>query len=90
MVSASDDQTLKVWELAGGRQVATLQGHTSAVIGCAVTPDGQHVVSASADRTLKIWELASERQVATPPRPHVQSERVRGDTGRPARGLRVA
>ena len=65
VVSASYDQTLKVWELASGRQVATLQGHTDHVTACAVTPDGRHVVSASHDQSLKVWELASGRQVAT-------------------------
>jgi WD40 repeat protein len=62
---ASYDQTLKVLELASGRAVATLEGHTLPVHACAVTPDGRHVVSASADQTLKVWELASGRAVAT-------------------------
>ena len=65
VVSASSDKTLKVWDLASGREVATLQGHTDGVTACAVTPDGRHVVSASADKTLKVWELASGREVAT-------------------------
>jgi WD40 repeat protein len=65
MVSASWDDTLKVWELESGREVATLQGHTDTVTGCAVMPDGQHVVSASDDTTLKVWELESGREVAT-------------------------
>ena len=65
VVSASSDKTLKVWELASGRAVATLQGHTDGVTACAVTPDGRHVVSASEDQTLKVWELASGRAVAT-------------------------
>jgi WD40 repeat protein len=65
VVSASEDGTLKVWELATGRPVATLQGHTRAVTACVVTSDGRHVVSASRDRTLKVWELVSERQLAT-------------------------
>jgi nucleoside phosphorylase len=59
VVSASGDETLKVWELASGRAVATLQGHTDLVTACAVTPDGRHVVSASKDKTLKVWELAT-------------------------------
>jgi hypothetical protein len=59
VVSASWDQTLKVWELASGREVATLQGHTGRVMACAVTPDGRHVVSASDDRTLKVWDLVT-------------------------------
>ncbi|HEX8106456.1 MAG TPA: hypothetical protein VF516_01960 [Kofleriaceae bacterium] len=58
-VSASSDHTLKVWELASGRPVATLQGHTDRVTACAVTPDGRHVVSASDDHTLKVWDLGT-------------------------------
>jgi WD40 repeat protein len=65
VVSASMDRTLKVWELATGRAVATLAGHTNVVVACAVTPDGRHVVSASVDETLRVWELATGRAVAT-------------------------
>ena len=65
VVSASDDKTLKVWDLESGRAVATLDGHAFGVIACAVTPDGRRVVSASRDQTLKVWDLASGRAVAT-------------------------
>ncbi|HEX2688280.1 MAG TPA: AAA family ATPase [Kofleriaceae bacterium] len=65
VVSASNDRTLRVWELGSGRAVATLEGHTDWVSACAVTQDGRHVVSASADQTLKVWELASGRAVTT-------------------------
>jgi nucleoside phosphorylase len=56
---------LKVWELSSGQELATLGGHTDWVTGCAVTPDGRHVVSASHDHTLKVWELASGRELTT-------------------------
>ena len=55
VVSASDDETLKVWDMATGKCVATLERHSSYVFGVAVSPDGRHVVSASHDRTLKFW-----------------------------------
>jgi WD40 repeat protein len=45
-VSASYDNTLKVWDLASGRELRTLTGHSAWVTGVAVTPDGQLVVSA--------------------------------------------
>jgi WD40 repeat protein len=59
VVSASQDTTLKVWDLATGRVDAMLVGHAATVTACAVTPDGQRVVSASLDRTLKVWDLAT-------------------------------
>ena len=49
-VSASGDNTLKVWDLASGRELRTLTGHTDSVRAVAVTPDGQRAVSASGTR----------------------------------------
>jgi DNA-binding beta-propeller fold protein YncE len=65
VVSASDDNTLKIWDLASGRELRTLTGHTWGVTAVAVTPDGKRVVSASDDNTLKIWDLASGRELRT-------------------------
>ena len=62
-VSASWDETLKVWDLASGRELRTLAAHTGQVTGVAVTPDGRHAVSASDE--LKVWELASGRELRT-------------------------
>src|SRR5260370_1059080 len=64
-VSAADDKTLRVWDLATGESVATLEGHTSPVRGVAVTPDGTRAVSAAMDRTLRVWDLATCKSVAT-------------------------
>jgi WD40 repeat protein len=64
-VSASEDWTLKVWELESGRELRTLKGHRSFVTAVAVTPDGQRAVSASEDRTLKVWDLATGGELRT-------------------------
>ena len=64
-VSASEDQTLKVWDLASGRELRTLTGHSDSVTAVAVTPDGQRAISASKDQTLKVWDLASGRELRT-------------------------
>ena len=58
-VSASEDQTLKVWDLGSGLELRTLQGHTDVVSDVAVSGDGRLAVSASRDRTLKVWDLGS-------------------------------
>ena len=41
VISASIDNTLKVWDLASGQELCSLQGHTDWVIGVAVTPGGR-------------------------------------------------
>jgi WD40 repeat protein len=64
-VSASDDKTLKVWDLGTGQAIRTLEGHTSQVTGVAVRPDGRFAVSASYDKTLKVWNLATGQPLAT-------------------------
>jgi tetratricopeptide (TPR) repeat protein len=62
-VSASGDNTLKVWDLESGREVRSLQGHAGPVYGVAVSADGRRAVSASEDKTLKMWDLESRHEV---------------------------
>jgi hypothetical protein len=70
VVSASDDKTLKVWDLDTGCVITTLKAHADGVNACAVTPDGRRVVSASSDEKLKVWDLATYQCLTT----------LRGDT----------
>ena len=46
-VSASEDKTLKVWDVGSGRELRTLQGHSNYVSGVALSGDGRLAVSAS-------------------------------------------
>ena len=65
IVSGSQGNMLRVWELASGRCLATLEGHSHYVKCVAVTPEGTRAVSGSQDNTLRVWELASGRCLAT-------------------------
>ena len=60
IVSASTDQTLRVWskEPAGGgwSVVRLLKGHTRAVTDVCFSPDGQLLLSLSHDGTIRIWD----------------------------------
>ena len=64
-VSASDDNTLKVWDLGTGRLLRTLEGHESGVWHVAIAADGRTAVSASGDDTLKVWDLGTGRLLRT-------------------------
>jgi WD40 repeat protein len=59
VVSASEDQRLKLWEPHTGRELATLRGHRGPVFDCAVSPDASTIVSASWDQTVTLWDVAS-------------------------------
>jgi len=55
--SGGYDGTIKVWRLATGEFVRSLQGHTACVTTIAHTPDGRSVVSGSEDGTIRVWEM---------------------------------
>jgi len=65
IVSASEDQTLKVWDARTGEELRTLHGHTGRVSGCAISPAGDTIVSASYDWTLKVWDVRSGACLST-------------------------
>ena len=62
-VSASDDQTLKVWNWQTGEELRTLKGHTGAVNSVALSSG--FAVSASDDQTLKVWNWQTGEELRT-------------------------
>ena len=56
-VSASDDKTLKVWDISRGLLLTTLKGHTNSVISAVVTHDGKQIISGALDDTIQVWDV---------------------------------
>jgi tricorn protease-like protein len=65
VISGSGDKTLKLWDVATGREIRTFTGHTNSVNSVAFSPDGKQVISGSRDRTLKLWDVATSREIRT-------------------------
>ncbi len=65
VVSVSDDETIKIWQLSTGEELRTLTGHSKSVNSVAISPDGQTVVSGSSDKTIKIWQLSTGQELRT-------------------------
>jgi len=63
--AASEDRTLRLWDLESGQTIRTLEGHTGSVSAVAVAPDGRRAVSASKDKTLRLWDLGTGQTLRT-------------------------
>lgn len=59
IVSGSDDNTVRIWDVATKKPIRTLAGHTSAVTSVDFSSDGVFIVSGSKDNTVRIWEFAT-------------------------------
>lgn len=66
-LSGGDDHTLKLWEIATGREVRTFVGHTKSVCAVAFSPDGQRVLSGGGlyDGSIKLWDVTTGREIRT-------------------------
>jgi WD40 repeat protein len=62
LASASDDHTIRVWDIIGGNQTRCLTNHQDKVRCVAYSPDGRHLASASDDGTVRVWEAPTGRQ----------------------------
>jgi WD40 repeat protein len=64
IVSASRDQTARIWDARSGAPLAVLKGHTGWVMTAAYSPDGTRIVTASVDKSARIWDANSGAQLA--------------------------
>jgi WD40 repeat protein len=64
IVTASNDETARVWDAATGKAIATLRGHEDWVISAAFSPDGSRIVTASEDKTARVWDAVKGTTIA--------------------------
>jgi WD40 repeat protein len=64
--AVSANETVRLWDLASGRQLRTFEGHKkpNPVMGAAVSHDGRRILSCSNDKTVRLWERATGREIA--------------------------
>ena len=64
VVSASDDYSVRIWDVSSGQCKIVLKDHNDkkrsvifAVKSAVYTPDGQYIISTSWDNRIKLWEV---------------------------------
>jgi WD40 repeat protein len=65
VVTASDDNTARLWDPQTGAALGTLSGHTGLVNSAEFSPDGSRVVTASYDKTARLWDATTGAALTT-------------------------
>ena len=63
LVSGSWDKTVRLWELATGKEIKQFLGHTHWVKSVAISKDSRYLVSSSCDDTIRLWYLATGKEI---------------------------
>jgi WD40 repeat protein/serine/threonine protein kinase len=67
LASASTDTTVKLWDVATGKELLAFRGHTGRVHCVAFSPDGQFLASAGGKpmepNEIKLWEVATGKEL---------------------------
>ncbi|MBD2610545.1 serine/threonine protein kinase [Nostoc punctiforme FACHB-252] len=63
--SASDDKTIKLWNLARKEEIRSLEGHSNWIWTVAFSPDSKTLASGSADTKIKLWNVETGNLIRT-------------------------
>lgn len=57
LVSAGDDQDIRVWDPVAGREITLLQNRREGILSLAFTPDGTQLATGGHAGTLMVWDM---------------------------------
>jgi WD40 repeat protein/tRNA A-37 threonylcarbamoyl transferase component Bud32 len=56
IATASNDRTIKLWDVATGLEALTLRGHTAGVFSLVFSPDGKRLATGGDDALVLVWD----------------------------------
>jgi WD40 repeat protein/DNA/RNA endonuclease G (NUC1) len=64
LLSASDDSSVRLWELNSGKLIRVFSGHAGQVFSCTISSDRKYVAAADS-ATVKLWDFETGRELQT-------------------------
>jgi WD40 repeat protein len=59
----SGDHTIRIWDVASGKEVRQLRDHAVALSCLTFSPDGKHIAACTLnDQSIRIWEVDSDKE----------------------------
>jgi WD40 repeat protein len=65
LASGSRDATVRLWEVATGREIAVFRGHARGVKSTIFFRDGTKLITGSDDNTARLWDVGAAREIAS-------------------------
>jgi WD40 repeat protein/serine/threonine protein kinase len=63
ILTASYDNSVRLWDASTGKELRQFNGHVSAVRSAIFSPDGKQVLTASHDKTARLWEATTGKEL---------------------------
>ena len=60
IVTASSDNTARLWDTLSGEQIQVLTGHSDEIFSCSFNYEGDYIITGSKDNTCRIWKATDE------------------------------
>jgi WD40 repeat protein len=57
------DGTMRIWDMATGKETNQLRANTWVTTSVAFSPDGRHLVEGSMDTTVRVWDVATAQVI---------------------------